>query len=36
MTGNGNEPDTTHANVAQFDDIDETILRTKLLRPDAH
>ena len=27
MTGNGNEPDTTHANVAQFDDIDETILR---------
>lgn len=27
MTGNGNEPDTTHANVGQFDDIDETILR---------
>lgn len=27
MTGNGNEPDTTHANVVQFDDIDETILR---------
>lgn len=26
MTGNGNEPDTTHASVGQFDDIDETIL----------
>lgn len=27
MTGNGNEPDTTYANVGQLDDIDETILR---------
>lgn len=26
MTGNGNEPDATHASVGQFDDIDETIL----------
>lgn len=26
MAGNGNEPDTTHASVGQFDDIDETIL----------
>lgn len=26
MTGNGNEPDTTHTSVGQFDDIDETIL----------
>lgn len=26
MTGNGNEPDTTHASMGQFDDIDETIL----------
>lgn len=26
MTGNGNELDTTHASVGQFDDIDETIL----------
>ena len=27
MTGNGNEPDTTYANVGQLDDIDEIILR---------
>lgn len=26
MTGNGNEPDATHASMGQFDDIDETIL----------
>lgn len=26
MAGNGNEPDTTHASVGQFDDVDETIL----------
>ena len=26
MACNGNEPDTTHASVGQFDDIDETIL----------
>ena len=26
MTGNGNEPDATHASVGQFDDSDETIL----------